>query len=1031
MSPGLLPLRLLGSVLALAAVTVACGRDEPTRVPTVPKATREHASIDAPPPAAYLVADPNGRDGSLRIPLGTTGQVGVVVDGLRALASGGTVQVAPETTPEAILAAAPIPARLGGGFLFHTDHVVYRADTFTGPLQPLARTPDVIQAFSFAPKALLVRCRNGERWGLALPTGDRVAVTPVGVADVEGLDDGRALAFDDQGVAYTSSDFGAHWTDAGASLRAPPTRVANVRGELWILEQSGGAQRLEPDGRLVAFDAAPEEDEKPVRKIDPRWRGHDTPLRTAFTLGAALDERTAIVAADGDLVRVDLRSGELASITPGKLPPAGACRAVPTSNDVLFACVAPAQGHGVGAVTAFLASRGLSDAPVLEQSFAGEGRFAASDDGGVVFDAPCGAAPAPSASPALPGASGVLSGETQACVRQPDGTWRDVEVPSSILAPGQSSTVVRWVPRADGAAVAVLEGSPSGIYDPRSGQLEPVLGGLEAGGEYYRPRRFRLLGGSAAPDVVDMGWTLLPSGAVRGYLPRGGSIEILPGGRTSRSPYVLEVSHAGAFALGRSEDGRLFQTTDHGASWTEVAAPPTGLGRAVFGCTSAGCDLGAFYRVGWPVRAPVREASRGKAKVAGDVRRVRAPQLACRPSGPASSKVLPRTASSPDDLGLGTSRLPVVENNGDVMVRMAVGRTIVHPVHDPAWADAESPAFRALLSGYRTTREGDALQSAGPVKAVGQLRRTVSWVPGFDPSATVRRGAVLMADVIAAGRTAGMTTDEVLSDDMTENGSFVLVTPRDASQPSDVLFNNSRGMLALLRGGQDRARVAVRPTQNDAVVVSAVALANDELALLEVEAGGPGRVFKLAGSGPSDLFEVGTNLGEALFYPANPDAVAVGPRGEVGVLRTGSGTEPASELDPALLLLPGAKPKVLAPWSTLRPAEDPACKADAAAFRTTLQVVGPWIRSATPELRIEEGAPMVARVRWSEARVCLEALEAKVSAVSLRAPSGTAESPSEPIRQASWIVGRGGQWARVAVGEGLEWRQPLECALAP
>lgn len=1021
----------LTALLAGLVLTVACGHEEPARVPTPRLAPPSTGAPSPEGPSSYLVADPSARDAGIRVAIGTPGQFGVVAEGIRAIVGKGEPQLATEETSEPITAAAAIPARLGGGFVFHTDHAIYRSDTFAGPLRALGRTPEVIQAFSFAPKSLLVRCRNGERWAIALPSGDRVPVSPVGVADVEGLDDGRALAFDDQGLAFVSSDHGGHWSEVTSLLRSAPTRVANIRSELWILESGGTAQRLEADGRLAAYDAAPEEDEKSFRAVDPRWRGADTPLRTAFTLGAALDEATALVYADGDLVRVDVRTGDLVSVLPGKLPPGAVCQAIPTSNDVLFACSSPGGGSS-GAVTAFLASHAISDAPVVEQSFAGDGRFWASDDGGVAFSATCGATPAPA--PSAPPTSGLqlmptgsLGGHTQACVRQPDGSWRDVEVPSTALP--AAAQVTRWVPRADGSAVALLEGDSSGVYDPQSGRFDKVPSGtFDGSGEVFRPRRFkvhRVAFSSAA--VVDTAWTLAPSGALRGYLARGGSVEISPGGRVSRSPFVLESLHAGALALGRTEDGRLFQTTDHGASWTEVLAPPAGLGRGLHACTTAGCDLGAFYRVGWSTRAPRAHAPRTKTKPAGDVRRVRAPELTCRATGAASFKAAPRSPSSPEDLGLGASRVPYDADHGDVFLRLPVTRGLLHPVHDMTTGDSDGPALRGMLSGYRVSHDGDVPLSAGPVKTLGALRRNVSFLAPFDPSGAVRRSGVLMADVLAAGRNAGMTTDEILSDDMTEAGNLVLVTPRDANAASDMLLHNARGMIASLRAGQDRSRVVVRPPAGDGLVVSAAALPNDELAVLEIETGGPEHVFKVSATGASDLFDVGTNLGDALFYPANPDAIAVGPRGEVGVLRAGSGSEPASELDPALLVLPGSKPKVLAPWSTLEPAEAPACKADTAGFRATLQLVGPWIRTTSPELRADEGAPVLARVKWSETRVCLEGVEIKVPAVSVHAPGS---SPGDPTKQASWIVGRGGQWARVAVGEGIEWRQPLECTIA-
>ncbi len=1027
-------------LVAVFAVLAACGHDEPSRVPTVrlsPPITVPGGDAAAGP-SSYVVSDAGGRgEGGFRVKIGTAGQLGVVVDGARAIVGKGEPVVATEIVAESLTGAAVIPARLGGGFLFHTDRALYRAATFTGALQPLGRVTDTIQSFSFATKSVLVRARNGERWSLGLPSGDRVAADFAGVADIEALDDGRALAFDDQGLAYVSTDAGAHWSEVTSLLKSSPTRVAVVKGELWFLESGGGAQRLESDGRLVSFDTAPEEEETVTRAADARWRGGDTPLRTAFTLGAAIDDNTAVVCAEGDIVKVDVRTGDLVSVATGKLPPHSICQALSTSNDVLFACTSSMTPGGAqsGAVSAFVASRTLTGDPVVEQSFAGEGLFWGGDDGGLAFGAPCGVAPsaAPPSSPALsnplaPAASHV-DGHTQACVRQPDGSWRDVEVPPTAIPPGTSEHVARWIPRADGTAVALLSGQVAGVYDPHAGSFERLpaaqLDVTDPSAPSYRPRRYKSGRVSfAGHGVVDTSWTLAPNGALRGYLAHMGSVEIAPGGRVSRSPYVLDVVPAGAFALGRTAEGRLYQTSDHGASWVEVERPPTGAAAGgAPACTSAGCDLGAFYRIGWAPRSPRPEGTKGQARPAPDVRRVRSPELACRPSGPAQLKTVARTSFSPEDLGLGATKLPVTADNQESLLRTVLPRGIIHPVHDPSVDGSDAPGLRGVLSGYRTTNDGDALLALGPVRSIQALRRTVSFLGGFDPTGTTRRAAIGYADVLAAGRAAGMTTDEIMSDDMTESGNLVAITPRDGGAASEMVFHNARGLLAVLR--PDRSRVVMRPSQNDGLVVSAAALGGDEVALLEIESGGPEHVFKVSASGASDLFDLGTNLGDAMFYPGNPDAIAIGPKGDIAIVRTASGSEPASELDPALLVVPGSKPKALAPWSKLVLATDPACAADTTGYRTTLQLIGPWIRTASPDLRVEEG-PMLARVKWSESRVCLEGLEVKVPGVNVRVPG---ESGIEPFRQSSWLVSRGGSFARVAVGEGVDWRQPLECTL--
>jgi hypothetical protein len=220
--------------------------------------------------------------------------------------------------------------------------------------------------------------------------------------------------------------------------------------------------------------------------------------------------------------------------------------------------------------------------------------------------------------------------------------------------------------------------------------------------------------------------------------------------------------------------------------------------------------------------------------------------------------------------------------------------------------------------------------------------------------------------------------------------------------------------------------MAMRPSQNESKVVSGVVLANDDAAFLELDASGVGHVYRTSGGGVTDLFDVNPTASDAAFYPANPDALAVGARGDLAIIRTGSGSDPASSHDPALLVIPAAAPAALAPWSTLRLADDPSCRDPG--WRTTLQVIAPWIRVTTPELRTEE-MPMLARVKWSDKRVCLEAFEVKLPDVNVRAPG--VGGGFELVKVGSWLVARGNTFTRVAIADGIEWRQPLECTLVP
>lgn len=1016
------------AILGACALTIACVHEE-RRAPVGPQ--REIEPQSSSPSSSglsqYLIADPSSsRASAITLPLGPVGVHGLVVDKRRVVVGQGEPRIASDATTETILGASRVAGRFGGGFLFWTANTVYRADSFDAKLVPVVRVPDAIDAISFAPKSLLVRTHNGERWGVVLPNGERASIAPLGVADIQALDDGRAIAFSDQGTVFTSIDGGAHWTDATAQVKSAPAKVSILSGELWLVESNGGASRLELDGHLSWFDKLPSDPAAELRSKDPRWRGSDAPLRAAFRSGAAIDDGTALVVESGDLVRVDVHTGEVISVSSGRLPPDAHCEAVPVAGDVLFACVSHAGG------SAFVVSHTLSSEPALEQTFVGGGQFFAGDDGGLAYSGSCqGIPPGPADVPVV-------------CVRTPGGSWEEHDV-SRLASDGGVAdvNVARWVPRQDGHVVAlVVEPSP-GIYDPETHVFQPVADDARevigrgavsyaTHGKYGRIMRYKRFAGSAG--IVDTSWSFGRGTALRGWQRQGESVEISEDGKLSRSPYSLDVVFAGGLGLGRSSDGRLYQSNDHGASWVEVAAPPSGAESLdLVSCTTAGCDLGSFYRVGWALRPPRIEPPKQSAPAAAEVRRVRGVELACRPQGAIASKLLPRTGDFPEDVGLGVMRLPVANEKNDwSFVRSTILRGIVSPIHDPPSGDSDAtPSLRGLLSGFGTSRDSDTFTVSGPNKNPMALRRALSYVAPFDPLARIVRTSIAMSDVVAAGRRAGMTTDEILAEDFTENGTIVTLTSADPGAPSDIALHNvDHGLLAVVRG--ERVRVAIRAPQNSATVVSGVVLAGtpgasaDEAAFLEVESSGAGHVFKVGPGGASDLFDV-SPTGNETFYPANPDALAVGPKGELAIVRTPSGTDPPSAFDPAVLVVPAMPPSPLAPWSELKLADDPACKAEPGGWRAAIQMMAPWIRVTTPELRVDE-SPMIARVRWTAKRVCLEGFEVRGPSVNIRVSQ--AEGGYDTASVATWLVGRGSTFARVAVAEGIEWRQALECSIA-
>jgi hypothetical protein len=113
----------------------------------------------------------------------------------------------------------------------------------------------------------------------------------------------------------------------------------------------------------------------------------------------------------------------------------------------------------------------------------------------------------------------------------------------------------------------------------------------------------------------------------------------------------------------------------------------------------------------------------------------------------------------------------------------------------------------------------------------------------------------------------------------------------------------------------------------------------------------------------------------------------------------------------------------LAPWSTLTSAEDEACKSDVGGYRAIVQTVAPWIRLVGSEPEPDDDAPMLARVHWSEKRVCLEAVELRAADTPI---GGDVSIETWMVAHLTSPVSAG----KVAVVPGTEVRQAMTCALA-
>jgi hypothetical protein len=1038
-------LRILGLTATMSAVAFgACAHEEKVQVamPALPLATDAGLPEPPPPPPQYVLAEPMGKNQSQSsfLALGKGEGIGAIVEGLRVISSPWALRAAKEIADPMLVAVERVPPWLGGGFVFWGNKALFHSDAFDGVLTPIATLPTSIHAVSFGPKSMLVRCDNGERWAFELPSGKRAALEPQGVADVAALRDGRAIAFTDTGAVMVSSDSGARWTDVTGQLRGKPEKVFVHEEALWLTDTTGRAVRLEPGGRLSSFDKAPTVKPQELRPRDPRWHSDESPVRKALRLGAPMDETTALVASDGDIVRVNVATGEIIAVSTGKLPPDASCEGVRTNDDVLMVCV-PKSG------TPFVASHVLGDkAPVLE-TFPQAGQFFASDDGSLAFAGPCQRAKV---------------SRSVVCVRTQGGVWQELDLDN--VGDAGTLEVSRWVPRSDGTAIGFVVGANPGLVDARTGDVHPwtldalppqVKSSLVQGAVHPTPSRYYgkmgyYPGASSDGHIVDRGWSWTGAG-LRGWLDNGVSVEVQSDGTVVQSPFTFDrVAHSGAFALARQKDGRVWQSTDRGAHWTEVAAPflTRASGQTYSNdprsCSAMGCDLGSWYRLGWVATAPTPLQPPAVVTPPPLVNREALPQLQCRAAGELKVAGIARGENSPDDLGLGTSRVPVANDARTIEVtRVSHGRAALNPPHgSDGGSDGEYASLRAVSWQYNVEPLGDSYTVLGPSKDLGSFRRNLQFLLPFDPSGAVRRASFGAYDVIGGGRHLGLHVTDVFRDELHNITGVLPAMAADGASPDDVLFfggGGDKAVLVLARANGKMRVVARARSSEEPTPVSAAIVGADDLAVLEVDGSGAGHVFRIgaAGVAPIDLFDLPAPPSSE-YYPANADAIAIGPKGEIAVLRTPSGSEPPSAKDPALLIAQGGQTTPLAPWSTIEPADSPACKADTG-WRATINAIGPWLRFAGNEPKTSEEGIMVARVRWSTSRVCLEAVELRlveheqrVNVPSNGKPRSDYDSFTYEASFEPWLVARflGAPVAgKVAVMSGAELHQAMQCSL--
>jgi hypothetical protein len=968
-----------------------------------------------------VLADPDARGASnyLRI----EGGFGLLLDGRRAVARGGDLHLAPDVAEAPLQRFFALPKRFGGGFLWASRGALFRSTAFDGPLTPLAGE-EMIQRVSFGPNALLVRDDAGYRALIDPTTGKALPMRPTGLVDIAALDDGRAVALVEGGHALVSTDRGATWTEVTSRLAAPPTDVDTEGDAVYLIDRNFAAYRLEQNGALTEFRAVPRAPVKKAFEKDPRYRSDVPPLRLAARIGARVDDHAAVLVVAGDLVRIELPTGRIVDVRPGVLPPDMPCEAARAGEDIVFVC--GKSGKGV-----VVASGAVEGEVRIERSFSAVGPFFMGDDGTLVLGAPC--APTTAA--------------RAACIRSPRGTWAEYALPcnddADAGAPCKDEKPVRWIPRPAGAP-RVISASPFEFIDVATGKPEPIH--LERLPSDQRSLLERALAvrTSGAATLLDRGFSADGDGTVHAWLEGGRAVTIDDEGNVTVSAFSFSKAQtAGQFALADAGSGRAFLTRDRGATWNEIAPPPGGLGE-MRGCSEVGCDLGAFVRIGYQDQPPMPSAPPRTTPTPPARPHVPVPALTCTPL--AAERLL--VSQVPDEFSmnrsLGQRTVPATGAlpNGDPIVyaQRFLGRDLQHPLY-PGSTDERTP--RLVLHGHEFTVESgldpagaggasDPLRGVvvqGPQKSASAAVQNLLFVEPFETTGAIRSGVYRLSNLAALARKAEMSLDFVLATGWPTPEVAFPILHVDPKAPTELLLELNEGDLELIgvaRGGSS-PRFDLRWGMSRAgTPISAVALDKDRYAILFVNEDGSLIVHRADASGITPAHSIPAPP-QASFYPTNPDALAVDDKGELFVLRTPSGALPPTEDDPALLLpLGNGLPVALAPWSTLRPASDPACTADRGGVRAVVRMSGvpgaTWIELRTAVVPDASLAAVAARVRWSKTRVCLEAIEVPERSRTV----GFTDVETEIVA----VFDDAPRAGRVAVERGVELSQPMSCTLS-
>ncbi len=962
--------------LSVVALAGACARPRPVR--SLPAAT---LLAKAPRGPVYRFVSLGVTNPTAQQAL-EGGRIGVLSDdGLsrEVVGADGSIEQVSQRASESLMGGVPVPARFGGGFLFWSSGALYRAHSFGGALEPVTSLPTNAIGVEFGPNYLLVYQEDSAPRAFSLDPAGPLPLSPHGLIDVAATDDGRALALDAVGRAFTSTDAGKHWQDVTSTVGA----VFGVRSEgsevSFIVGTKDRRAWLERDGRIERVPLDLKFPQRLIAEITPALPKPEEALLNAVSAGLELPDGRALAAARQGLSSVDLHSGSARTTAPIGSPNA-TCVPISLEDEGIAACIA----YLPAGLTTTIISHVLSAAPQTEKNFVGpaiqvlRGRT-------LNVIASC---------------SGAAS-EGVACVRAADGAWTEARLSPELLEHWEP---LYWVPRELGGVAVisserVTHGSPThlALLDPQTGQatwdVAPEQVNANDPGAQFRAK-----------------FQQFADGSVRGFTQTG-SLAADPQGHVSWGEHrFTSVTNAGAHALARDANEHLWQTNDWGAHWQEIARPPfdalpegvsvkenprpSGRSSSIR-CSDVGCVLehsstvGTWLRLGWPNDRP--PALPTTPRLNESAAALPAPPQSSTPALP-TLRCVPKSAGARGASSAAkTATAPARSASTPFYDVFSVGEDYVHyRLRATVDLASDERAPRALRAAQKTRFSARFTEPFEPQARARQLSGSLGGA--FDEFQGVARPLLSSAPGHAAGV---LMRDERLSFGLLNDGKSTQL-PAGCAPESGYLDPLGKLLIACLEwsgatrivealSGRVRARLPVAARFHDTSL--------------------PGMHF---------------------FPPAarvfvNPDAIAVGVDGKPRILRLPPGIEPPTQDSPAWLLGDDIAPIELAPWSTLELASSPAC-AHSGGYRAIVQTDPSWLNLDDSSDRANSALSAI--VRWSAERVCLEAIEIDASK----------RAPDPEQRAAASLVARfiGSEPGAAFVStENAAARTPATCELVP